>query len=73
MRTNVPTWNQRVTYNNVVNQVLTFFNVSANVKSGDYTVRHGLEAMTERDWYNQKPMWVTMNEDKGYYVGHLED
>lgn len=38
-RTNLPTWEQRVAMNHLVNDVLDSYEVSANVKSGNYIVR----------------------------------
>jgi hypothetical protein len=66
--TSLPNWDQRVIFNNIVNKVLDKFKVSANIKSGPYTIREGLECMTEYDWQDQKPAWVYENERKGYYV-----
>jgi hypothetical protein len=67
-RTSTPTWAQRVEYNNIVNAVLDSFNVSANVKSGPFTIRQGNEAMNQSDWLNQKPDWMSQNETRGWYV-----
>lgn len=66
--TSLPTWDQRVVYNNLVNAVLDSLNVSAMVTSGPFLIREGMNKMTERDWHIQKPEWVMHNEDRGYYV-----
>lgn len=66
--TNVPTWDQRVVFNDIVNAVLNKFRISANVRSGEFTIRKGTECMTENDWSDQKPSWITENECRGYYV-----
>ena len=67
-RTNLPSWDQRVTYNDTLNKILDQHNISCNIKSGPYTIRQGLESMTERDWEFQKPEWQHQNEIRGYYV-----
>lgn len=66
--TNLPTWDQRVEFNNIVNSVLNKFKVSANVKSGPYTIREGLDSFNEDDWHNQKPDWLRLNEFSGWYI-----
>lgn len=66
--TTLPTWDQRVVFNNIVNKVLNKFKVSANVKSGPFTVREGTKCFTEYEWTGQKPMWIYENERKGYYI-----
>jgi hypothetical protein len=70
-RTCTPTWQQRVDYNNIVNEVLDSFNVSCNIVSGCYTIREGLESMDEYDWQDQKPMWQYHNENRGIYIAKL--
>lgn len=64
--TNLPTWDQRVVFNNIVNNVLNKFKLSGNVKSGPYTIRQGFTAMTEYDWQDQKPSYVHSNERNGH-------
>lgn len=71
--TDVPTWDQRVEFNNIVNAVLNKFKVSANIKSGPFTIRSGTEAMREGDWLNQKPYWITQNENNGYYIESCDE
>ena len=66
--TDVPVWDQRVEFNDIVNAVLNKYRVSANIKSGPFTIRSGTEAMTEGDWLDQKPFWITQNENNGYYI-----
>lgn len=38
-RTNVPTWDQRVEFNNLVNKAFDTYGLKANIISGNYTVR----------------------------------
>ena len=71
--TNLPTWDQRVEFNNIVNAVLNKFRVSANVKSGFYTIRKGFECMTEYDWQDQKPRWIYHNEINGNYIESVDE
>lgn len=66
--TTTPTWDQRVEFNDIVNAVLNKFKVSANVKSGPFTIRVGETARTEWDWSHEKPGYITHNECRGYYV-----
>lgn len=56
-RTNVPVWDQRVRFNDVVNDVLDSFRVSANIKSGPFTIRKGYDRGTEDSWRNEIPSW----------------
>ena len=71
--TNLPTWDQRVLFNNIVNSVLNKYKVSANVKSGPYIIRQGRDAMTESDWFDQKPEWTRHNEARGYYIESVDE
>ena len=71
--TNLPTWSQRVEFNDIVNKVLNKFKVSANVKSGPYTIRQGLDAMNEYDWNDQKPSYIQSNEANGYYIESINE
>lgn len=58
-RTDVPTWDQRVEFNNIVNKLFDKFGLVANIKSGCFTVRDKKKgAHTEDDWDNQTPSWM---------------
>lgn len=70
---NSPTWDQRVEFNDIVNAVLNKFRVSANVKSGPFTVRVGRNARTEWDWQHEIPEWIRHNEARGYYVEQIDE
>jgi len=51
-RTDVPTWEQRVEFNNLTNGVLDALNVSATIRSGPFTVRSARDgAVTSWDRY----------------------
>jgi hypothetical protein len=55
-RTDVPTWDQRVEFNNIVNKCFDKFHLDANIKSGPFTVRDKIKgANDEQDWENQTP------------------
>jgi hypothetical protein len=71
--TNVPTWEQRVEFNDIVNAVLNKFKVSANVKSGDYTVRKDTISMTENDWNAQIPEHHRVNFARGFFVEAIDE
>ena len=71
--TNIPTWDQRVEFNDIVNAILTKYNVSANVKSGPFTIRAGFNVFTESDWYDQKPEYILHNETRGYYIESVDE
>lgn len=71
--TNLPTWEQRVVYNNVINKALDMHNIDCKVVSGPYIIRDGTESMTEADWHDQKPDWVYSNESKGYIVVSVDE
>lgn len=58
-RTNVPNWNQRVEFNNILNTIFDSFGIEARIKSGCFTVRDKMKgAFTEDDWKNQTPSWM---------------
>lgn len=58
-RTDVPTWEQRVEFNNLINSVFDRFGLVANIKSGCFTVRDKVKgANDEYDWENQTPSWM---------------
>lgn len=71
--TTTPTWDQRVEFNDIINAVLTKFKVSANIKSGPFTIRQGVVAFTESEWQNQKPEYIKNNECRGYYVESCDE
>ena len=55
-RTDVPTWDQRVEFNNIVNRAFNQYGLVANIKSGCFTVRDKVKgAHNETDWENQTP------------------
>lgn len=58
-RTDVPTWDQRVEFNNIVNSILDKNGIKATIKSGCFTVRDKVKgAHIESDWENQTPIWM---------------
>lgn len=67
-RTNLPSWEQRVEYNNIINDVLNKFGISCKVVSGPFTIRDGYTNMSESDWHKQVPGWVLHNQIRGYYI-----
>ncbi len=67
-RTRTPTWDQRVTFNNILNEYLTEQGISCNIKSGDFTIRKGLTAFTENDWHAQVPDHAHENTMRGYSI-----
>jgi hypothetical protein len=71
--TNLPTWDQRVEFNDIVNSVLNKYGISANVKSGPFVIRKGKEAMVEGDWVDQKPEWIHHNEMRGNYIEAIDE
>lgn len=52
VRTSVPTWNQRVQFNNILNMVLDKHEISANIRSGIFAIRRGFIVYNEDDWLN---------------------
>lgn len=55
-RTSIPTWDQRVEFNDIINKILDAYEVTANIKSGPYTIRHkDLGGYSEGDWHDQTP------------------
>ena len=70
-RTSTPTWDQRVQFNDMVNQVLNDLNISANVTSGPFTIRKGLDNFDESDWEDQKPEYLWHNEARGFKITEM--
>ena len=60
--TDIPTWEQRVEFNDIVNSVLNKFKVSGRIRSGPFTIRDGMHAFNENDWTLQKPEYIVINE-----------
>ena len=82
-RTNVPTWSQRVDYNNIVNKVLNKYKISAKVVSGDFNIRDGVTSKTEYDWsydtdhyegkvYNALGQLLSRVETKKEYLARMK-
>lgn len=67
-RTCIPSWDQRVDFNDTLNALLDKRKVSATVKSGPFTIRIGLESMEEFDWHRQTPEYIRHNQSLGYYI-----
>lgn len=67
-RTSIPTWDQRVIFNNIVNKVFNKFELSSNITSGPFTIRDGLYNKTEIHWKYEKPEYMYHNELSGYIV-----
>lgn len=57
-RTNIPTWKQRVAFNNILNDILDNFGVSCNIKSGMFTIRDKNGRKNEQYWIDQLPDWM---------------
>lgn len=56
VRTSVPTWQQRVEFNNIINNVFDKYKLNASIKSGPFTVRDKkLGRYTEVNWSQQDP------------------
>jgi hypothetical protein len=54
-RTDVPTWDQRVEFNDIVNAKFDEHGLSATIKSGCYSIRKGTHSFNESDWQDQTP------------------
>lgn len=67
-RSSTPTWNQRVTYNNIINDLLNHHKITANIVSGPFIIRKGDQCYTETNWFQQIPEWMLHNENKGHYI-----
>lgn len=71
-RTNVPTWEQRVEFNDLVNDVFDKYGLLANIKSGCFTVRDKKKGRhNEYDWENQTPSWMGYHGDMFNGMGEL--
>lgn len=63
-RTDVPTWEQREEFNHIVNAVFDKYDISANIKSGPYTIREGLVAVKHwDDFQGQQQSVVPLTEE----------
>lgn len=51
--TSLPTWKQRVGFNEIVNDVLNDLKVSALVRSDVFDIRNGMHCFDEYDWNHQ--------------------
>lgn len=64
-RTAVPTWDQRVEFNDLLNLFLDRHKLKCNIKSGPYTVRtYENGGRTEWHWQHEKPFWQIQNEQR---------
>ena len=67
-RTRLPSWDQRVAFNNALNNIFSKHGTSANISSGPFTVREGFTCFDKNDWLDQKPDYLIQNEANGYYI-----
>lgn len=70
-RTRVPTWDQRVEFNNMLNKILDNYEVSANIKAMELIIRQGTKSYNENDWFEQESEWRAENRAKGYFVDKI--
>ena len=61
-RTNIPTWDQRVAYNLIVQKFFDKHNLTAKIVSGKFVIRDGYENMTEHEW--RQVMYSNNYEDR---------
>lgn len=66
--TRVPSWDQRVKFNEELNSILDINDISCKVISGPFLIREGTTSYKETDWYNQMPDYMVENENRGFYV-----
>jgi hypothetical protein len=52
-RCRTPRWEQRVQFNNIVNDVFDYFNIQAKIVSGAFLVRDIDGSKNENDWLDQ--------------------
>lgn len=68
-RTRLPNWEQRVDFNNIINNCLDEYRVSANIKSMMFIIREGEIRKTETDWLKTfNTSYLAENEQRGYYI-----
>jgi len=67
-RVRTPSWDQRVEFNNILNELLNGLKVTCNIKSAHYTIRQGNTIFVEKDWENQRQDWERENAYKGYFI-----
>lgn len=64
-RTAVPTWDERVEFNDALNATLDRLGLRCNIKSGPYTVRcYERGGMDESVWIEEKPYYQCENEER---------
>lgn len=76
-RTNIPTWKQRVAFNDILNDILDEFGVSCNIKSGMFTIRDKNGRKNEQYWIDQLPEWMgsdgqQYNASMGTLISHIK-
>lgn len=55
-RTAIPTWDQRVKFNDILNKILDAYEVTCNIKSGPFIIRDRENGgYSEDDWESQVP------------------
>lgn len=62
VKTNLPTWDERVEFNDIINDFLDRNQLRCNIKSGPFTVRtYEGGARCEYDWRHEIPDWMIHN------------
>lgn len=67
-RTNTPTWDQRVQFNQIVQRFFDANNLQCKAISGVFIVKDLEQNYDEYDWQDQKPDYMYQNERNGYNV-----
>ena len=70
-KTLFPTWEQRVEFNNTLNEYLDKCNVECNIKSMHYIIRQGFKSFKEVDWVDQVQDWEIQNWRRGFRIVSL--
>ena len=59
-RCDIPTWDQRVKFNRLINRVFNQFSLVANIKSGLFVVRT-IESGSIHNWFREEyPDWISL-------------
>ena len=67
-RTSTPSWEQRVEYNDTINDIMDQYGLEAVIKNSVFIIRDKQGRKTEQDWHNEKPEFMHHNEDRGFSV-----
>ena len=67
-KTSLPTWEQRVEYNNTINDIMDKLNLNATIKNSVFIIRDKNGRKDEAYWQNNQPEFMQHNISRGFAV-----